>query len=216
MVKVKICGLTSPKDAELACELGVDFLGVIVDVSVDTPREINFDRARKVLEAASEQVDTVAVTMPESLDDALKVSEEIGPDYLQVHSPLPKSQLRQIKREANSKIIGVFSIPQGLMNSDDLLSRAEGTAQAADLLLLDSGDSSGGGTGKTHDWSTSSAICENLDTPVILAGGLSPENVREAIGRVNPFAVDVASGVEVKPGRKDPELMRKFIENVGG
>lgn len=216
MVKVKICGLTSPKDAELACELGVDFLGVIVDVSVDTPREINFDRARKVLEAASEQVDTVAVTMPESWEDALKVSEEIGPDYLQIHSSLPKSQLRQIKREANSKIIGVSSIPQEPTNPDDLLSRAKETAQAADLLLLDSGGSSEGGTGKTHDWDVSAMICESLDTPVILAGGLNPTNVKEAIGRVNPFGVDVASGVEVKPGRKDPELMKKFIENVGG
>lgn len=216
MVKVKICGLTSPEDAELASRLGADLLGVIVEVGVDTPREISFERARRVLESAPEKVETVAVTMPESPEDALRVSEEINPDYLQIHSPLPRPQLERIKRETNKELIGVVSIPQDTTNSDNIFSRARNIAQATDLLLLDSGGSSGGGTGETHDWSMSSAICENLETPVILAGGLTPANVREAIREVRPFGVDVASGVEVDPGKKDPGLMRKFIEGVGG
>ncbi len=97
-----------------------------------------------------------------------------------------------------------------------LIDKAKEVAKASDLLLLDTKGASGGGTGEVHDWSVSSKICKAVKVPVILAGGLNPSNVQKAVGRVNPFGVDVASGVETKPGRKDRKMVDKFVNEAGG
>lgn len=216
MVKVKICGLTAHEDAKLACDLGADMIGVIIKVDVSTPREVDFSQARKILGSVSRGVSTVAVSMPKGLEEAQELAGELDTDYLQIHSPLPQSELRRIRKEIGRDLIGVVSVPRNPEDPEEVISRAKGIAQVSDFLLLDTKGQAGGGTGKTHDWRTSLNIKEALDTPLILAGGLNPSNVRSAIEEVDPYGVDVASGVEREPGRKDPELVKSFIQNAGG
>jgi len=87
----------------------------------------------------------------------------------------------------------------------------------ADALVVDSLDDAGaGGTGETHDWGRTGDLVESLDSPVVLAGGLTPDNVADAVATARPFAVDVASGVEAEPGRKDPEAVSAFVRAAGG
>lgn len=216
MVKVKICGLTAHEDAKLACDLGADMIGVIIKVDVSTPREVDFSQARKILGSVSRGVSTVAVSMPKGLEEAQELAGELDTDYLQIHFPLLQSELRRIRKEIGRDLIGVVSVPRNPEDPEEVISRAKGIAQVSDFLLLDTKGQAGGGTGKTHDWRTSLNIKEALDTPLILAGGLNPSNVRSAIEEVDPYGVDVASGVEREPGRKDPELVKSFIQNAGG
>lgn len=211
MVKVKICGFTTPEDARTACDCGADMIGVISRVTVSTPRELSFLQARKILGAVPEGIDTVAVSMPRNLEEAKVLDEELDTDYLQVHSPLSRPELQRIKEEIRKKIIGVFSVPEEFDEPEELISQAQEIAQASDILLIDTHSDAGGGTGRVHDWTISREIVEALDTPVILAGGLGPSNVQRAIKEVSPHGVDVASGVEAEPGRKSPELIKEFI-----
>lgn len=214
MVKVKVCGLTSTEDAEIVCNNGADFVGVIVDVKVPTSREISPAEAREILETVPDDVQKVVVTMPENLQELKDLEKKIDSDYFQIHSHLSDSQLREIGEEIGRKIIGVISVPQKSRGGGKTITRAKRIGEVTDLLLLDT-NGGGGGTGKTHDWEISSKIGESLETPIILAGGLNPSNVKRAVEKVNPFAVDAASGLESEPGRKDPGLVRKFFDEVG-
>jgi phosphoribosylanthranilate isomerase len=150
--------------------------------------------------------------MPNCLEDAARVAHELRPDYLQIHSNFTAEQLEKLKELAGAKIIGVVAIPQKIGDEGAILNRAREVSKAADYVLLDTKGPAGGGTGLTHDWNFSRKIRESLDKPVFLAGGLNPSNVREAIKVVRPHGVDVASGVESSPGKKDPKLMRAFIK----
>lgn len=210
MVKVKMCGFMDPEDAKVACELGVDMIGVIIEIR-GSNRSITIEQARKILAAAS-KVDKVAVVMPNCLEDAVRVAHELKPDYLQIHSNFTAEQLEKLKELAGAKIIGVVTIPQKIGDEKAILNRASEVSEVVDYVLLDTKGPAGGGTGLTHDWNFSRKIRETLDKPVFLAGGLNPVNVKEAIKAVRPHGVDVASGVESSPGKKDPKLMQAFIE----
>lgn len=214
MVKIKLCGHTQPDDAKLACRLGADMVGVIVGVSVSTPREVSLMQARKILDSISAPTETVAVTMPRNFEEGRELASELDVDYLQIHSSLPASELERMREETGKKIIGVSKVTRGSSESENQIFRAKDIAQASDLLLLDTEGEVAGGTGKVHDWRISREIVRKLDVPIILAGGLDPFNVGEAIREVRPYGVDVASGVEVEGGKKDPELVKKFVRNA--
>lgn len=213
MTEVKVCGVTSPEDAELACNLGADMVGVIVRVDVQTPRELNISKARRILDCVPSDTKTVLVTMPNTVEEALDLLAEIETDYVQVHSSLPPSELSDLEDRCDRGLIGVLSLSSTSEYSFDLKKRAERTASIADVLLIDSLKST---EGKTYSRTIADHIIKNLSVPVILAGGLSPSNVRNVLENVDPFGVDVASGVESKPGIKDEELMRRFIRRVKG
>ncbi len=215
MVRIKICGLTSARDAEMVCNKGADFVGVIVNVDVPTPREITPGKAREILKNVPSHVHEVVVTMAESVEGIKNLEEEIEPDYFQIHSDLSQSQLQEIGEGIEGKIIGFISIPKNTERSEEIVTRARKIGNAADLLLLDT-KGSGGGTGEVHDWETSLEVRDSLPTPLILAGGLTPSNVDRAVRKVSPYGVDVASGVESEPGKKDPQLVGKFFDRVGG
>jgi len=213
VVKVKMCGFMDPEDAKVACELGVDMIGVIVEIR-GSSRSITIEQARRVL--AASKVDKVAVVMPNRLGDAIRVAHELKPDYLQIHSNFTAGQLKKLKELAGVKMIGVVAIPKKISAREAILNRAREVSKAADYVLLDTKGPTGGGTGLVHNWNFSRKIRETLDKPVFLAGGLNPANVKEAIKAVCPYGVDVASGVESGPGKKNPKLMRAFIEAAGG
>ncbi len=210
MVKVKICGFTDADDLRVACELGVDMVGVILVPG--STRCVTVEQAKQILAATAGGVAKVVVIMPRDPSELDKFARELKPDYLQIHLTFSEDELLEAKKRLGVKLIPVVAIPQKVENYQEILKRATEASEAADYLLLDTKGPSGGGTGLTHDWVLSWQIREAVNVPVFLAGGLNPSNVKEAIEAVRPYGVDVATGVESSPGKKDERLMREFIE----
>ncbi|QLD90411.1 phosphoribosylanthranilate isomerase [Natronomonas salina] len=206
MTRVKVCGVTTREDLETAIEAGADAVGFIVDVSVDTPREIADQRAVELARATPPFVTTVLVTMPDRPEATVDLASRVQPDVVQVHGDLTPGDLAYLSAKVHGDVVKAAS-PEEAPDYDTV----------ADALLVDSLDEAGaGGTGETHDWERTRELVDSLSSPVVLAGGLTPENVAEAVEVVRPFAVDVASGVESEPGRKDSEAVAAFVEAAGG
>jgi phosphoribosylanthranilate isomerase len=223
--RVKICGMRSVDDIELAVRCGADAVGFITDVPVDTPRKINIRTATELVSHVPLFVDSVLVIMPDDGEQAVGMIETIKPDVVQLHNGLGVDDLEFIRDNTGAGIVKTFSIPvtttfnttgpadeaveQVVSGINDLIDR-----DLADGILLDSSKAGKvGGTGATHDWSISRAIVENVDIPVILAGGLKPGNVRDAVLQVHPYAVDTASGIETN-GKKDGKKICRFIKEA--
>ncbi|CCQ36227.1 N-(5'-phosphoribosyl)anthranilate isomerase [Natronomonas moolapensis 8.8.11] len=206
MTRVKICGVTTREDLGAVVEAGADAIGVTVDVPVETPRAIDAERAADIVSATPPFVTTVLVTMPDPPASAAGVAERVGADVVQLHGDLPPEGVASLSADLESDVVVAVS-PDDAPRYDTV----------ADALLVDSLDESGaGGTGATHDWERTRELVSELASPVVLAGGLTPENVAKAVETVDPFAVDVASGVEGQPGRKDPAALEAFVRRAGG
>jgi phosphoribosylanthranilate isomerase len=209
MVRVKICGVRNESDLRTVESAGADAVGVIADVPVDTPREVSLGRASELLDAAPPFLTTALVTMPDGVAEAVDAAERVAPDVLQLHGDFAPEALATIRADVAADLVAVVDAADP--------ERARSVAPAVDAVLVDSVDESGaGGTGETHDWAATAEVAATLDAPVILAGGLTPENVAEAVGVVEPYAVDVASGVERTGGRKDRDAVRAFVANALG
>lgn len=209
MTRVKICGLTNRSDLDAAVAAGVDAVGAIVDVPVDTPREIESTHARKLFGSVPPFVTTVLVSMPASVAAARELVRTVDPDAIQVHGTLDPSEVGELRDSIDIEVIV----------ATDATSPAEARryTDVADAILLDSTDETGaGGTGRTHDWNRSRAIARDLSVPVVLAGGLTPATVGEAVDVVEPYAVDVASGVEAQGGEKDHDAVTAFVAAATG
>jgi phosphoribosylanthranilate isomerase len=207
MVRVKICGVTNGSDLRAVDDAGADAVGVIAAVPVDTPREVSVSRASDLLKAAPPFLATTLVSMPESVERAVELASEVAPDVLQLHGDFDADELRLIRARTTARLVAVVSA--------DAPRRASAVADAVDGVLVDSVTRDGaGGTGETHDWTATADVVETLDAPVTLAGGLTPDNVAEAVRTVRPYAVDVASGVEAEGGVKDPDAVRAFVRNA--
>ncbi len=207
MARSKICGLTRGVDLEAAVDAGADAVGVISEVPVDTHREVDPATAAELLAEVPPFVTATLVTMPESAERAVELVRTIGPDAIQLHGEWTADELGFIRAETERKVLLAI-------DADDP-ARAERFDGVADALVIDSTDDAGaGGTGETHDWEAVGALAARLTTPVVLAGGLTAENVGEAIRIAEPFAVDVASGVELSDGRKDHNAVARFVANT--
>ncbi|AGB31062.1 phosphoribosylanthranilate isomerase [Natrinema pellirubrum DSM 15624] len=207
MTRVKICGLTDEADLEAAIDAGADAVGIICDVSVDTPREVSIERATALAAATPPFVTSVLVTMPDGPADAIELVEEIEPDAIQIHSDIRPGDLAYLRANLEAELLLA-------VDADDAAT-AETYDEIVDGLLVDTGSAEGGGgTGRTHDWDRTRTATADLESPLILAGGLTPENVGDAVRTVAPFAVDVASGVEERGGVKDHEAVRSFVDRA--
>ena len=203
--RVKVCGITNSKDRDAAVAAGADALGFIVDVPVDTPREIDPETVADLVAGVPPLVTTVLVTMPDSPQTARALRDQVRADAIQVHGGLDPAELADLAK--TETVVAA-------VDAEDH-EEARACDDAVDALLVDSADAEGGGgTGWTHDWTATRELRETLTSPVILAGGLTPENVPEATRTVAPYAVDVATGVERTPGRKDHDAVAAFVANA--
>ncbi|MCS7048699.1 MAG: phosphoribosylanthranilate isomerase [Verrucomicrobiae bacterium] len=202
MTKIKICGITNLDDAMLAVELGADALGFVFypksvrHVSVRTAADI-CHRLPPFVARVGVFVDELEYEIERALNECLLTA-------LQFHGEEPPGFCAKF---------GAKSIKAIRLRDEDSLRLA--ATYDVDAILLDTYDAAAqGGTGKTSDWRLAVRAREFVRAPLILAGGLRADNVAEAIRIVRPYAVDVSSGVEREPGRKDPEKLRRFIESV--
>ncbi|MDI6689713.1 MAG: phosphoribosylanthranilate isomerase [Actinomycetota bacterium] len=201
MVRVKICGITNLEDALLAVKLGADALGFVF---AESPRCIEPQVAAEIIKAIPPFVSRVGIFVDEDETWVKTVATICGLDILQFHGSESASYCMQFER----KVIKAFRIKQ--FSDLDIFPGY----RAVDAFLLDTFvEGRCGGTGKTFDWRIARKAKE-FGKPIILSGGLNPDNVAEAIRLVKPYAVDVSSGVEKEPGKKDPDKLRAFFENV--
>ena len=199
--RVKICGITRPEDGAWAAACGADAVGLVFYPA--SPRAVDLERARSVVAALPPFVTVVALFVDPEPAQVRQVLEWVPVDLLQFHGDEPPEACSAYGRP----YIKAVAMRQGL----DLFAYARRYQGARGLLLDSFREGSKGGTGVTFDWSS---IPRDLETPVILAGGLDPGNVVEAVRRVRPYAVDVSSGVERSKGVKDPERVAAFIRGV--
>lgn len=211
MTRVKICGIRSVADMQMAVRHGASAIGVLVGQLHASSDFISENLAAEICAGTPPFVTAVLVTHLEDPDTVLGLARVIPSAAVQVHSDMPLSQLRSLREKLfPRKVIGKVSV-----EGADALDRARELDQEVDAVLLDSVNRTSGqvgGTGHTHDWSISAQIVKQVSTPVILAGGLNPTNVGDAIRQVQPWAVDVNSGVCRSDGFKDADLVRAFIE----
>jgi phosphoribosylanthranilate isomerase len=204
MVRVKICGMTDETDALLAARLGADAVGL--NFFAGSPRCICPEVARRIIETLPPFVEPVGLFVNESLEAVMRQAGELGLRTIQWHGdthPLPPTGMR---------FIAAFSIrDRDSLTAISAYVQSCGDAGRLPAAILADGHVSGkyGGTGRVPPWDLLADFQPGV--PMILAGGLTPENVALAIRRVRPFAVDVAGGVESSPGRKDSEKIRQFI-----
>jgi phosphoribosylanthranilate isomerase len=211
--RVKICGLTSVAEAKLVQQHGADAVGVLVGQVHRSADFVEPDLARDIALSVGPFVTPVLVTHLEDPEEIRRLADKVPCSVIQLHSDLSSNLLGQLRKDLSPrKIIGKVSV-----EDKAAIDRATTIAPFVDAILLDSVDRTAnkvGGTGLIHDWSISAKIVAAVNLPVILAGGLNPANVCEAITQVKPWAVDVNSGVETKDGRKSEELVSRFIQSV--
>ena len=206
MTRVKICGIMNSDDLKSALQAGADAVGFVVEIE-ESRHCISAQKAADLIHKVPVYTKSVAVIHPRDVDDALRLAELTGADVLQLHSSLLPSDVAHLRSRICQKLVVAVA-------ADDGGQQAKSYESVADAILLDSMvEGKLGGTGKVHDWVKSAGIVRSLPVPVILAGGLDPENVGQAIEQVKPYAVDVSSGTETG-GRKDPIKVRAFVEKV--
>jgi phosphoribosylanthranilate isomerase len=203
---VKICGITSPADAGLAVEAGADAVGFVFWRT--SPRKVTAEHAAEIARELPDTVLRVGVFVDAPREEMARVADAVGLDLLQLHGDEPPEALAGLPRSA------LKAVRVGKGFAQEVAMRYAG--HAAGLVVdtrLPGETQLHGGTGVPFDWSLVKGLAERVPF-LMLAGGLGPSNVAEAIRAVRPHAVDVSSGVEALPGRKDPEKVRAFVEAV--
>lgn len=202
-VRVKVCGLTVPSEAAECARLGAWAIGVVF--AAGSPRQVGVEQAGEVCAAVPDGVARVGVFVATAPAMIAETARRVGLTHVQVHGDVDPAAARDASG---------LPVIQGIrMDGPGGVARAR--ASAADMVLLDAAVAGrDGGTGTTFDWGLLAA--EPLGRPFALAGGLTPENVAEAVRRTGPAMVDVSSGVESAPGRKDAARVAAFVAAVAG
>ena len=199
MIPTKICGITNLMDAKMAVENGASAIGLIFYEK--SPRAISIENAKSISKQLSYSVIRVGVFVNQNKDFIDKTISEVQLNMIQLHGDessnfcnqfeVPVFKAVRIKNEASLSVMDQYNV--------------------AGILLDTFSNKQYGGTGKTFDWSL---INEQIDTPIILSGGLNPDNILDAIDSVKPAAIDVNSGVELSPGKKDHQKINLLFEKL--
>ena len=202
MLRVKICGITNLADAVFAADNGADVLGFIFAKS---PRRVEEKTAAKIARALGERVATVGVFVDESPERMLRIAGDCGLTMLQLHGRETNAVVRRMQKSG-------FQVLKAFRMGEDA-GLPELSENPADAFLLDT--SSGGrfgGTGKTFDWELLKK--KTFHRPWFVSGGLDAQNVKKLLSMVRPYGVDVSSGVESAPGKKNHQLVKEFIQHA--
>lgn len=210
-LKVKLCGMMRPEDARAAAEAGADFVGMVLHAS--SKRTIDLDRARQIVQAVPDSVTPVGLFVNATADFIRSTAHVLGLRYVQLHGNETPEFVRSLEGPSVFKVIRV----QAASLASDL-DRWRGF-DGVSALLLDTGSTAlPGGTGVENDWAV---IREHQSTggfvglpPIMLAGGLRPENVADVVKMLRPWGVDVSSGIEASVGVKSREKMIEFVRSA--
>lgn len=205
MTAIKICGITRKQDALAAARCGANAIGLVF--YAQSPRYVTPARATELMRALPPFVMSVGLFVDASADEVTRTLAAARVDLLQFHGNESPAYCRQISRQCGVPYLKAARVRPGL----DLLQYAHDYHDAKALLLDAYVEGAHGGTGSTFDWAL---IPKNLPLPVVLSGGLTPENVTMAIQAVRPWAVDVSSGVEISKGIKDTAKIAAFVTGV--
>jgi phosphoribosylanthranilate isomerase len=211
---IKICGNTSLEDARLAAEAGAEAVGFVFAPS---PRRVTPEQAAAIVPHLPAALEKIGVFVDAALEEIAQTVETAGLTGVQLHWDAPPALAAQLRKRFGPKlrILGVAHFDAAAGERMAAIARDENI----DALLLDSRTAwAAGGTGQTYDWHAArrSIFGAAGQTKLVAAGGLTPENVAEAIATLRPWGVDVVSGVEAAPGRKDSAKVRAFVDNVRG
>ena len=205
MTKVKICGITNLEDALLSAKFGADALGF--NFYAGSPRCISPENARRIIERLPEEVLKVGVFVNESLEKIIETASIAGLGAIQLHGEETPEFARELKAKTSLEIIKAFRVSPEFKPQDVL-------KYETDAILLDAyNPKEHGGTGETFDWEIAKRVRE-IFPKMYLAGGLSHDNIANAIQKVRPFAVDACSCLEIEKGKKDKPILIKFIGSV--
>lgn len=216
---VKVCGVTNVSDARLAEEAGADFVGALVDVA-SSPRSLALEQAMAVFDSAKAKRVLLVFEPPQG-----RLVELVGalrPSAVQLLGNEPPSEVARLLQAGAPVWKSLHMPPRGSPGADAerLLRDMEQYAKAgASTFVLDTkatvrGVMQYGGTGLPHDWAVAADIVKRAPLPVLLAGGIDPENVAQALEEVRPAGVDLSSGVEARVGKKDPDKVRRLVRAV--
>ena len=204
MVKVKVCGITSPEDARVAADAGADAIGLVF---AESPRKVSVERAREIAAALPQDILKVGVFVNEEPGEVLRIASEVGLDCAQLHGDEPPEAVAAIRGCG----VGVMKA----LRVRDAEALAEIENYEADLFLLDAwSEKARGGTGERFDWELAKSL-KGRDN-IVVSGGLGPGNVREAIEYLEPYGVDASSSLEERPGKKSGERVRRFVGAAKG
>lgn len=202
-MRIKICGITNSTDATRAIANGADFLGF--NFYPASPRYVTPVKARRIVRKLPKRVAAVGVFVNEPEEKMLAIARSVGLKYLQLHGDESPAAVARLER--------AMPVIKALRVKKPFSATQVSRYRTASALLLDGFDRRlRGGTGKTFDWKIARRASSHIR--VFVAGGLAPENVAEAIRIAKPYAVDVSSGVESRPGKKDPALLKAFARAV--
>jgi phosphoribosylanthranilate isomerase len=199
MVKVKVCGITTPEDALTAAGSGADAIGLVF---AESPRKLNVEQAREITATLPEGVLKVGVFVDEEPEEVLRTAREVRLDYAQLHGDESPETVTLLRGEGVKVIKALRVQGAGSLGALD--------DYEADLFLLDAwSEKARGGTGERFDWELAKSYGGRGN--IVVSGGLTPENVREAIRFFEPYGVDASSSLEDAPGKKNEERVRRFV-----
>jgi phosphoribosylanthranilate isomerase len=220
-IKVKVCGITTVEDARLAAEAGVDYIGVIVGIDV-SPRQITIEQARPICEQSSLPV--VNLFFNRDVEQIREAAVVLKPHAVQLLGQETPALVRTLTQTIPCQIWKSVHLPpvnEGKADISTLIDTVNSLVDAGiHAALLDTVVSAAeegarwGGTGRVNSWTAARRLVESIKLPTFLAGGINPDNVRQAIETVKPYGIDLCSGVERSKGRKDPEKLRRLMMAV--
>jgi len=209
---IKVCGIQTVSEALGAIDAGANTIGMLLGVPVYVEDRITPEIAKQIVVSVPEGVRTVIVTHLLDVNEIVEIAEYTGISAIQVHNDLSTSDMEQLRiKVPELEIIKAIHVMD-----NTAIERAKIYEPYSDMILLDTKVKERiGGTGQTHDWNISKRIVKELSIPVILAGGLNPQNVNEAISTVKPAGIDANSGLEHSDGSKDFDKINLFARAAG-
>ncbi|MFN8643275.1 MAG: phosphoribosylanthranilate isomerase [Candidatus Binatia bacterium] len=212
-VRIQIAGVSSIEEALATADAGADALGFTVRLPTGVHDGLSEAKARGIIAALPPFVASVAITYVGAPREAVELCRYLGVSTLQLHGDFPTTEIPVLRVGLpHLKIIRAVHV-----TGPAAVAHARACSRQADALILDTYDPATGrhgATGKTHDWAISRRIADEVSVPVLLAGGLTPDNVAAAIAAVRPWGVDVHTGVERPDGSRDLDRMRAFVRNA--